>query len=68
MDTELDQRQQRPGGAESNDHLPLLVGFATDNPGWFDGHQDQHPGHYQRRTVPGAPDRLIASDGLPVWP
>jgi len=26
-------------------------GFATDDPDWFDGHQDQHPDHYQRRIV-----------------
>jgi hypothetical protein len=26
-------------------------GFATDDPDWFDGHLDQHPGHWQRRMV-----------------
>jgi hypothetical protein len=30
-------------------------GFATDDPDWFDGHQDQHPGHYQRRIVGDSP-------------
>ena len=30
-------------------------GFATDDPDWFDDHQDEHPGHYQRRNGPGQP-------------
>jgi hypothetical protein len=30
-------------------------GFATDDPDWFDGHQDQHPDHHQRRMVRDSP-------------
>lgn len=26
-------------------------GFATDDPDWFDGHLDEHPGHRQQRMV-----------------
>jgi hypothetical protein len=30
-------------------------GFATDDPSWFDDHQDQHPGHHQQRMVRDSP-------------
>ena len=32
-------------------------GFATDDVGWFDGHQFQHPGHHRRDPAPAAPGR-----------
>jgi hypothetical protein len=31
-------------------------GFATDDPGWFDGHRAQHPGHHRRGPAPRWPD------------
>jgi hypothetical protein len=30
-------------------------GFSTDDPGWFDAHLDEHPGHSQRRMVRDSP-------------
>ena len=30
-------------------------GFATDDDDWFDGHLDEHPGHWQRRIVRDSP-------------
>jgi hypothetical protein len=33
-------------------------GFASDDPGWFDGHLHQHPGHHKRShplTLPVSP-------------
>jgi hypothetical protein len=43
-------------------------GFATDDPDWFDGHQDQHPDHYQRRMVRDVPDQQADAIQLPVRP
>ena len=43
-------------------------GFATDDPDWFDGHQDQHPDHHQRRIVrdspASSPARLCSPPGF----
>jgi hypothetical protein len=43
-------------------------GFATDDPDWFDGHQDQHPEHYQRRMVRDRPASSPVPVMLPVRP
>lgn len=45
IDAELGQRQR------TSEVEPMIIylcscGFATDDPDWFDGHQDQQPGHY----------------------
>jgi hypothetical protein len=42
--------------------------FATDDPDWFAGHQDQHPDHYQRRMVRDAPYQRAGPVMLPVRP
>jgi hypothetical protein len=39
-----------------------FCGFATDDPDWFDGHIDEHPGHHQQRMVRDSP----ASGPIPV--
>jgi hypothetical protein len=43
-------------------------GFATDDPDWFDGHQDQHPAHYQRRMVRDTHSQRAGPVMLPVRP
>jgi hypothetical protein len=43
-------------------------GFATDDADWFDGHQDQHPDHYQRRLVRDSPATGPIPVMLPVRP
>jgi hypothetical protein len=41
-------------------------GFATDDPDWFDGHRDEHPGHYQRRMVRDTQVQRADAVKLPV--
>jgi hypothetical protein len=43
-------------------------GFATDDPDWFDGHQDQHPDHHQRRMVRDSPGQQPDPGKLPGRP
>ena len=43
-------------------------GFATDDADWFDGHVDEHPGHFQRRMVRDSPVGGPALLMLPVRP
>lgn len=41
-------------------------GFGTDDPDWFDGHLDQHPGHIQRRMVRDNADQRADQVMLPI--
>jgi hypothetical protein len=41
-------------------------GFATDDADWFDGHLDEHPGHFQRRMVRDSPLQRPGPVMLPV--
>jgi len=43
-------------------------GFATDDPGWLVGHQDQHPDHNQRPIARYLPDQQPDPGRLPVRP
>lgn len=40
-------------------------GFATDDPDWFDGHMDEHPGHFQQRMVRDSPPSGPVPAGSP---
>jgi hypothetical protein len=42
--------------------------LATDDPDWFDGHQDQHPDHHQQRIVRDSPASSPVQVMLPAQP
>jgi hypothetical protein len=43
-------------------------GFATDDPDWSGGHQDQHPDHHQQRIVRDSPASSPVQVMLPAQP